>query len=172
MKFSKARISIVFFSLATLCSSLYFYSLQRSAHHKTASEYQTLQRKRQAAKDDARFLQDHHDQLTFLKNKGWSLPQNRLVAGEKLKKLAVSLKSFHLRIEPEIRQEMLRVSKLIIDVEVHRDSHVYEFIDHCLQDFPGVLVLRKLSLSRDLGQPLITGEIIFEWYTMGGRDEN
>lgn len=174
MKFSKARISILLLSFVTLCASIYFYSLQRCALRKTMDECQELQMKLKAAKNDARFLREHHDQLTYLKNKGWLLPQNRLVGGEKLQQLALSLKAIHLRIEPEITQEIeghtFRMSKLIIDVEAHLDSHVYDFVDHCLQDFSGVLVLRKLVLSRDRELPVVTGEIIFEWYTMGGVD--
>jgi hypothetical protein len=174
------------------CGSFYFQQVQQSNFNKTTGSYLSLQKKFKTLDDDLRFLKHYDHDLSFLKKRGWFKPQSRLIAAEKIKQAAASLNKISFIFEPETIEEdkngyPFKVTKVILETSTLLDTSIYDFTANLLKNFPGILILRKLSLTRNealnensllaLRQykrpDFIRGEIIFEWVAMGDKnDEN
>lgn len=170
-------------------AALYVQYSQKEDFHKITEALQALQKERLSLKNDLVFLKKHEKQLTFLIKKGWLRPVSRLSGAKVLKEWGDALNTLSFTIEPESLQRMddgytFKVSRIIFKTESLTDNDIYDFISNISKNFPGILVLRKISIRRHeklnaltlsaLRQrkrpPFIVGEIICDWVTMQGHD--
>lgn len=170
-----------------ICGALYFQQWAESELKKAQEIRRSLRKDLKHLEEELCFLNHHKQTLTFLEKKGWFTPSNRLIAAEKIKEAAVSLNKINFTFEPEEIEEhktgySFRITRLILETSALLDTQVYDFIENILRSFPGILMLRKLSLARDepfnfsaLNQNkqlnFVRGEIIFEWVAMGGKND-
>lgn len=170
--------------LFLLCLVLSYQQTQKIYFDQISLKHHTLQKALKLLKNDLDFLEKNHSQLNDLINKGWFLPQNRLMAGKNIYNRGSSFNALRLTIEPEtiknINSEFsFKISKIIIELDALLDIHFYEFTKNILKNFPGILILRKFSVSRqesinnnlfalrEKRRPhVVTGEIICEWISM------
>lgn len=171
--------------LLGLCASLYFQQTQKAAFNKTTDNYEALQRSLKTLENDLSFLKQHHKKLNFLTERGWFISQSRLIGGEKINQCARSLNGIRFTFEPETIKEMaggylFKVSKIFIEADSLFDKYIYDFSINILKNFSGILILRKLSVTRNekvnetnllaLRQHkrpnFVLGEIIYEWFAM------
>ena len=167
----------------TFCTTLHYQQTQKSQFYKTTGAYLELQGELKAIESDIKFLKEHQTQLNFLIKKGWLFPQSRLIGGRVIRQWAAPLNAVRFKVEPETIKEMeggyaFKVSKIIIETDALLDNYIYEFAENILKNFPGILVVRKLSIHRNMisnqkKRPnFVTGELVFDWLAMKGkRDE-
>jgi hypothetical protein len=182
------RIVLFFLSLSVLSSALYYHQTQKALFNKTRGLYHDFQRELKVIEGDVAFLKENHHHLTFLAKKGWFIPRSRLVGGREIHQWATSLNAVRFRVEPETTRTVeggyiFNVSKIILEVDAVLDSHIYDLAENILKNFPGILVLHKLSVRRNelvkgthpfalasSQRPnLVCGELVFEWFSMGGN---
>ena len=168
-----------------ICVALYCQQTQKASFNHVARKHHTLQKELEVLKNDLDFLKKNHNHLHDLIKKGWLLPQNRLIAGEKMNQWGHSLNAVRFTIEPESIKEIeskyfFKVSKIIIEIDALFDNNIYEFTRNILKNFPGVLILRTFSIGRqeevnttnllalrEKRRPnFVVGEIICEWVSM------
>jgi hypothetical protein len=184
--------AVAVLSLGTLCLAFYFNQTQKLHYNKTREIYSIVQKELKDVEGDIAFLKQNQSLLNFLIKKGWFSPKDRLVGGEKIHHEAAPLNTVRFKVEPEVIKEMeggyaFRVSKIIIETGAVLDNHIYDFSKNILNNFSGVLVLRKLSISRNENinetnllilkqnkRPnFIISELTVEWFAMrGGKDED
>lgn len=170
--------------LLILCLVIYYQQTQKIYFDQISLKHHTLQKDLKLLKNDLDFLEKNHSQLNDLINKGWFLPKNRLMAGENIYNRGSSFNALRLTIEPETIKNInsecsLKISKIIIEIDALLDIHLYDFTKNILKNFPGILILRKFSVSRqeiinnnlfalrEKRRPhVVTGEIICEWISM------
>jgi len=174
--------------LVIVCSVLYLQQTQRIYFNTAREVYDGLQRQLKALEEDVDFLKNHQKHINFLIKKGWFSPQNRLIGGETINKWTNPLNAVRFTIEPETIKEMntgyfFKVSRIILEADALLDTDVYDFVANLLNNFPGILRLQKLALSRNQNvnelnlsalrqhkRPnFIIGEIIMEWVSMEGK---
>lgn len=179
---------LILVGLGALCSALYFQHTQKFYFNRAIANDHALQKELKALEDDLDFLKKHHKQLSDLIKKGWFLPQSRLIGGEKINQWSHSLNGIRFTIEPETIKETddgysFRVSKIILEADAISDEHIYDFANKILNNFSGILVLRKLSVTRNESvnesnalalrqhkRPnFVLSNIIFEWFSMGSK---
>lgn len=186
------KIFLISMGFTMGCGSFYFQQMQQRNFNKTTGIYLSLQKEFKILDEDLGFLKHHNHDLSFLEKKGWFKPQGRLIAAEKIKQAAASLNKISFIFEPETIEEdkdgyPFKVTKIVLETRTLLDTTIYDFTVNLLKNFPGILILRKLSLTRnevlneksllalrqDKRPDFIRGEIIFEWISMGDKnDEN
>lgn len=171
--------------LLGLCAALYFQQIQKAVFNKTTVTYASLQSHLKTLENDLSFLKQHHKQLNFLIKRGWFTPQRRLIGGEEINQWVGPLNGIRFTFEPETIKEMtggysFKVSKIIVEADSLLDKYIYDFSINILKNFSGILILRKLSVSRNekvnetnlsaLRQHkrphFVLGEITYEWFSM------
>lgn len=179
---------VISISIIMVCGAFHYQQTQQAQLHNLLHSSQSLQKKLKILKNDLAFLNRYAQELNFLTKKGWFKPHSRLIAAEKIKQASTLLNKTSFIFEPETTKEdqknySFKVSKIVLEANALLDTSIYDFIESILRDFPGVLVLRKLSLTRNeelnkksflaLKQQrppdFIRGEIIFEWISMGEK---
>ncbi|MBA3813088.1 MAG: hypothetical protein H0X26_01130 [Alphaproteobacteria bacterium] len=184
------HIILLFMSVAALCTAFYEHHIQKAHFNEKTETYYSWQKELKIVEDNVKFLKENQPQLNFLIKRGWLSPQSRLVGGGCINQWAASLNGVRFRVEPETIKEMkegyaFKVSKIVIEIDALLDNHIYEFSENILKNFPGILVLRKLSVRRNEKvneiDPLdtkqnkrpnfVTGELIFEWFAMGAKKD-
>lgn len=182
--------SLIAVSLGVLYVSLYFHYGQKDGYKETKEIYLSYQRELKNLEEDVEFLKQNQSHLNFLIKKSWFLPRSRLIAGTEIHQLGIPLNTLRFRIEPQVIKEMdekfqFKVSRIIVETSTILDNHIYDFTKNTLKNFPGVLILRKLSVSRNMDvTPIkllnleqnkrpnfIIGELIFEWFSMGEKKD-
>lgn len=179
-------------TLSCLCVfllTLNFYHGTKSDFNQLTSAVHKLQKQVFALESDISFLKHHQSELQFLKEKGWMIPKNRLLAQEIFKKASDEFGKVEFSFEPE--QSLLKgdtysykITKIIWSCESILDSDIFIFLENIFQDFPGILILHEITLSR--GEALteasllalnqgssphfILGNIVFEWVAMDRSD--
>lgn len=148
-----------------------FRETQEEDFHKANIEKNILQKKLKTGKESLAFLASHQKEIDFLKDKGWVVPNNRLVAVEFLENLLPLLKKVSYRFDPETVKNLaddtsFKVTQMTFEAESALDIEMYAFIDTLLKDFPGILVARELSLTRQDEPSLMKGKFVFEWVAM------
>lgn len=175
--------------LAILCSALYFQQAQQSSFNKTMRTYHGLQKELKTIDNDLNFLKENHKKIDFLTKKGWLHSQSRLISAEAIYQGASSLNAIRFTVEPEVITEIkeiytFKVSKIIIEMDALLDNYIYDFTNHLLENFPGILILRKFSVRRHenvnktnllaLRQQkrpnFVIGEMMCEWFVMKGKN--
>ncbi len=162
-------------SCAGLWMAINFRQTQERSFNRAVGDRSAFQRKIQTLKEDLTFLESHQKDIDFLKEKGWMFPQNRLIAGEFLERLRPLLKEVSYQFEPESVKELkenvsVKVTQISFETGSILDVEVYAFIEALLNQFPGILILRDLTLRRQEGEPhYIQGTIVVDWVAMGGE---
>jgi len=186
---------ILIWSLLTLSClgvfllTLNFYHETKSAFNQLTSEAHELQQQVFALESDISFLRCHESELQLLKEKGWMIPKNRLLAQEVFEKASESFGKTGFSFEPE--QSLLKgnaysykITKIIWSCEAILDSDIFIFLEDIFREFPGILILHEMTLSRGdaltensllaLNQGasphFILGNLIFEWAAMDRSD--
>ncbi|MBX9620948.1 MAG: hypothetical protein K2X28_02795 [Alphaproteobacteria bacterium] len=182
---------VLVLSLLTLsCLSIFlltlnFYHETKSAFNQLTSEAHKLQQQVFALEGDIAFLKRHENELQFLKEKGWMIPKNRLLAQETFEKASKGFGKIDFSFEPEqslLKGDMYsyKITKIILNCEAILDSDIFIFLEDIFRDFPGILTLHEITLSRGdaltetslfaLSQGasphFILGNLIFEWAAM------
>ena len=166
-----------------------FQRTQETHFIRSDQEKNSLKNQVNALKNDVNFVKKHQEELDFLIEKGWFIPKNRLIAGEILEKLRVSLNEIQYTFEPEIIQNLeeeypFKVTKIIIEVGALLESDIYEFLDTILEKFSGILRLHEFTLShgeevnkknlsalrKNVCPNFVKGKLIFEWFALGRQD--
>lgn len=179
---------VISISIIMVCGAFYYQQTQQAQLHNLINSSQSLQKELKILKNDLAFLNRYERELNFLRKKGWFTSHNRLMAAEKIKQCGGKLNEMHFIFDPEtIKEEKqdysFKVSKIVLEANSLLDTHIYDFIENILRDFPGILILRKLSLTRNeelnkksflalkqqRSPDFIRGEIIFEWISMGKK---
>lgn len=182
------RILLLAVSLIGFCTAHYFQQTQKTDFNKTKAELDSFKKNLRTLEEDLAFVTQYHKKLQFLVTKGWFLPQNRLIAGEKINEEKGSLNSLRFTIDPESLtgtddRYSFKTSKITFEIEALLDKYIYAFASNILKNFPGILMLRRISLSRNdkinertlsaLRQHkrpnFVVGEIICEWMAMPGE---
>lgn len=175
--------------LSVFLLTLNFYDGTKGTFDRITFEAHKLQQQAFALEGDISFLRRHESELQFLKEKGWMIPKNRLLAQEVFEKASESFGKTDFSFEPE--QSLLKgnaysykITKIIWSCEAILDSDIFIFLENIFRDFPGILTLHEITLSRGdaltensllaLNQgtspPFVLGNIIFEWTAMERSD--
>jgi hypothetical protein len=175
--------------LGVFLLTLNFYHETKSAFDQLTSEVHKLQQQAFALEGDISFLRRHESELQFLKEKGWMIPKNRLLAQEVFEKTSETFDNTEFSFEPE--QSLLKgdtysykITKIIWSCEAILDSDIFIFLEGIFRDFPGILTLHEMTISRGdaltetsllaLNQGtsphFILGNLIFEWTAMDRSD--
>lgn len=176
--------------LSVFLLTLNFYHETKNAFNQLTFEAHKLQQQVFALESDISFLRRHESELQFLKEKGWMIPKNRLLAQEVFEKASESFGKTNFSFEPE--QSLLKgnaysykITKIIWSCEAILDSDIFIFLENIFRKFPGILTLHEITLSRGdaitetsllaLNQGssphFILGSLIFEWAAMERSDQ-
>ena len=179
--------SLLFFllSLVIFCLALSFHHTQKFYFTSTREAHTNLEQDQKALGEDLAFLRHYQPLVQFLKKRGWFIPQNRLIGAEKINQWANNLNVVRITIEPEVTKEegdeyAFKVSRIILEVSTLLDTDVYNFSAQIGKRFPGILIFRKISVSRNekinksnlfslrqnKSPHFIVGEVICEWVSM------
>lgn len=172
--------------ILSLWVSLDFQETQKALFQKAKTEQSALQNNVKALRDDLIFIKDHQKEFNFLIEKGWFIPKSRLIAGEVIEQLQSSLNEVQYIFEPESTQNLkeshtFKVTKVVMEVGALFESDVYAFVEALIENFPGILSLHELSLTR--GEEInersllalrnneppnfVVGKLVFDWFSMG-----
>lgn len=155
--------------------ALDFRETQEQSFQKANREKHMVQEEVRLMREDLAFLESHQKDIHFLRDKGWFVPKNRLVAGEFLEKICPLLKKVSYRFDPETVKSFtdgraFKVTQITLKGESSGDVEMYTFVDRLLKDFPGILIPREVTLARDNeAPPLMRGKFIFDWVSMGEK---
>jgi hypothetical protein len=171
----KKIFSLLLVSLFLASGVLYVQQQQHTDYDSLTARSHALHQELIRVEEDIRFLKKNSQQIDFLTKKGWILPHSRLSAAEKIHHIAHALSSVHFTFEPETmlttpQGDTFRVTKIILVTTSVLDSPICDFMATLLKTFPGVLLLRKFSLSRH--PPFIHGEITLEWFALAEEEDN
>lgn len=188
--FIRTPLVLLTLGIGIFCAAFYEHQLQKDCLHKAEETYQSFQKKLGAMDEDIGFLNENHQKLQFLVQRGWLIPKCRLMGGIEINRWKADLNEVHFRIEPEIIKEteggyIFRVSRVIIEASALLDTSLYDFSEKILKNFPGMLVLHKLVVRRNalVNEPnlpvstqnkrpsFVTGELIFDWFAMTETQE-
>lgn len=171
--------------LGVFLLTLSFYHGTKSTFNRLTSEIHKLQQQAFALEGDISFLRHHESKLQFLEKKGWMIPKNRLLAQEVFEKASENFCKVDFSFEPE--QSLLKgdtysykITKIIWSCKAILDSDIFIFLEDIFREFPGILTLHEITLSRGdaltensflaLNQGafphFILGNLIFEWTAM------
>lgn len=131
-----------------------------------------LQQGKKVLREDLAFLEAHQKEIDFLKKKGWEFPKNRLVVGECLEKLRPFGVEVSYRLDPETHKDLeetisFKVTQIAVEMSAALDSEIYAFIDRLLKEFPGILVPRELTVTRQKeAENLIKSKFVVDWFAM------
>ncbi len=156
-----------------LWAAMGFRGAQEAAFHQAALERNALAQANKSLRTDVSFLTSHQQKVDSLTAKGWFSPKNRLIAGEFLEGLRPLLRDVSYRFDPETVREgkegvSFKVTQISFDATPPSDVAFYAFVEALLGQFPGVLILRELTLKRQ--ETGIQGKVIVEWIAMGGEE--
>lgn len=171
--------------LGVFLLTLRFYHGTKDTFNQLTFEAHQLQQQVFALESDISFLKRHESELQFLKEKGWMIPKNRLLAQEVFEKASGSFDKTDFSFEPE--QSLIKgnlysykITKIIWSCEAILDSDIFIFLENIFRDFPGILTLHKMTLSRGeslaessllgldqwISPHFILGNLTFEWTAM------
>ncbi|MBY0293616.1 MAG: hypothetical protein K2W92_10075 [Alphaproteobacteria bacterium] len=169
----------------SLWGALDFQKTQKTYFQTMITEKANLQRNVKDLKKDLLFIKTHQKELTFLTQKGWLFPHNRLIAIESLEELCHSLSEVSYTFDPENlktfgENSTFKVTKIVFEVGALLDTDIYDFMDRLLENFPGILIPHELTLSRSAPVneknlfslrkeetfSFMTGKLIFEWVSI------
>jgi len=163
-------------SLFGLWKSVQFKQDQELAFNTHFLKYQSLQVKLKTLEEDQRYLRNHDSEIQFLMKKNWHSSENRLIVGEVLENISSSYVNIHYIFEPEQSKQLgndfvFKVTKIGIDVDALLDTDVYVFTENLVKNFPGILYVAEISLGLNEQEPppYIKGNLVFDWYSMGGE---
>ena len=113
------------------------------------------------------------------------IPKNRLLAQEVFEKASKNFDKTDFSFEPEqsfIKGNLYsyKITKIIWSCEAILDSDIFIFLENIFRDFPGILTLHKMTLSRGeslaensllgldqwISPHFILGNLTFEWTAM------
>lgn len=171
--------TLLFSALSSICGvglwmAVDFRQTQERVFNRAVGERTFFQQENKSLRADLIFLESHQKHIDFLNEKGWLFPKNRLIAGEFLQTLRPLLKEISYRFDPETVKELkedisYKVTQISFETVSICDVEVYAFIDALLGQFPGVLILRDLTLKREESD-FIQGKFVVEWIAMGRED--
>jgi hypothetical protein len=175
--------------LGVFLLTLNFYHGTKTAFNQLTSDVHKLQQKVFTLESNISFLRRHESELQFLKEKGWMIPRNRLLVQEVFEKASKSFGKTDFSFEPE--QSLLKgdtysykITKIIWSCEAILDSDIFIFLEDIFREFPGILILHEMTLSRGdaltessllalhqgTSPHFILGNLIFEWVAMDRSD--
>ncbi|MBX9786706.1 MAG: hypothetical protein K2Y08_05150 [Alphaproteobacteria bacterium] len=179
---------LIISSLGIFLFTLDFFHGAKSVFDRLTSEVHKLQQQVFTLENDISFLRCHKNELQFLKEKGWMIPKNRLLAQEVFEKASKRFEKTEFSFEPEQPLSKgsfsYKTTKIIWSCEAILDSDIFIFLEDIFRDFPGILTLHEITLSRGdaltktsllaLNQGnsphFILGNLIFEWTAMDRSD--
>lgn len=153
-----------------------FQKTQKHTLDQAVRENTLLKRECQILKRDHVFLESSSKEREMLRKKGWFSPLNRLIADEFLQSLRPRFRKMSYQFEPEILKTIediaFKVTRVSLETESFLDLELYEFIDTLSTEFPGILLPREITLTRQKDTPLfISGTFVFDWVSLRGREE-
>lgn len=154
-----------------LWSAISSRKIQEEYFKQTQTENLSLQKKAMDLKNSEDFMKRHEKEMSYLTEKSWFSPENRLTVGDFLSHLAPLLKRFSYQFDPEIiknfRADMaFRVTQINFEAEADTDLDLYKFLDELMKEFPGILLPRELILTRHKDKPGVKGKFVVDWIAM------
>jgi len=153
-----------------------FQKTQEHSFQKKCKERAFFQSQVRNLRKDLTFLESYEEEIRYLKEKGWFVPKNRLLVGEFLENLCPILKKVVYRFDPETIKDLgdmvsFKVTQMTFEAESSLDIEMYAFIEKLLETFPGILISRELTLTRQNESPYgVKGKFIFDWVAEIGEN--
>ncbi len=170
--------------------SVQFQHNHHDTYKKIHSEWDYLRKKIRIVENHNAFFKKNQNEITFLQEKGWFIPKNRLIANEVFGKLNNSLNNMRYIFEPEIIKKIegiyiFRVTQIYLEGDAFLDMHIYMFLQEIFKKFTGVLRTKEIILTRgdeldkdsllalkeNKKPQFMQGKFVFEWISMGEEND-
>lgn len=171
--------------VCSLSSSLYFYHLQKKSFAERNNIFSFLKEELSRVENDILFLKENEEEINIISKSGWLKSNSRLKGAQILKKYADHLHKICFIIEPQYTQKIgdkffFKVSKIVVEASAFLDTHIYDFVENILKNFPGFLLVRRLSIQKNETKDpsdistqhpnFVASEITYEWLEMDNAD--
>jgi hypothetical protein len=161
-------------SVGMLWISHLFRTSKENEYNHILFQNEFLEKTMKQFKIDQAFLLEHKSTLAQLKTKKWTQPESRVYAGRFIEDISHGFEKIEYAFKPQKQLSLdtginYKVTEIVIRVLSYSDSEIYSFIETMIQDFPGILFLSELELTRRDGSnfPCIEGKLTFDWLSQG-----
>lgn len=161
--------------LAVFFLTFSFYHGNKSSFDRLTSDTHKLEQEAFSLEADIAFLRHQERELKFLEAAGWFNPQNRLLIQKIVQSLGKNFDNVDYIFEPEQiiakgGPYSYKSTKILWSGEALFDSDIFDFLEDIFEQFPGILTLQEMTLSRiNTQKRFILGKLIFEWTAFNGE---
>ena len=142
--------------LVSCCFSLvpgWYYQKSQNKFANATTENLHLQQEMITLERHMAFLKAHENELHFLETKGWITPTNRLLAQNILEKTGAHFDMVDYSFEPEQDLDLdethsYKNTQIIWTCASLLDSEIFSFFEELQKQFPGILTLNEMTISR------------------------
>lgn len=168
--------------ILSVLAGFYYLETQKAHFSKVNGDHENLRRQLKELEKDLAFANRYQKDLALLVEKGWFVPQSRLIAAVTIEQLSSILPHVRYTFEPEKitkgeGNQTYKVTSLTFVIGALLDTDIYVFLQVLLEKFPGVLCPRELMLTRkDVTQEeeptFVEGTLVLDWVSSGETHEH